>query len=41
MDNFFPNAELASEPGDTRVNQFETDVVLRDGSLVHVRPVLL
>jgi acetate---CoA ligase (ADP-forming) len=41
MDNFFPNAELTSEPGDTRVNQFETDVVLRDGSLVHVRPVLL
>ena len=28
-----------SEPGDARVNQFETDVVLRDGSLVHVRPV--
>jgi acetyl coenzyme A synthetase (ADP forming)-like protein len=41
MDNFFSNADLASESDNTRVNQFETDVVLRDGSLVHVRPVLL
>ncbi|MEJ2303857.1 MAG: GNAT family N-acetyltransferase [Anaerolineales bacterium] len=31
--------EHNEELGDTHVKQFETDVVLRDGSLVHVRPV--
>ena len=28
-----------SEHEDARLKQFETDVVLRDGSIVHVRPV--
>ena len=41
MDDFFSNKGLASGLRDTRINQFETDVVLRDGSIVHVRPVLL
>jgi acetate---CoA ligase (ADP-forming) len=39
MDNFSSNATLEPEPGDARVKQFETDVVLRDGSLVYMRPV--
>jgi acetyl coenzyme A synthetase (ADP forming)-like protein len=41
MDNFFSNASLVSGSREMHVNQFETDVVLRDGSLVHVRPAIL
>lgn len=37
MENF--NSRIHSEREDTRMKRFETDVVLRDGSLAHVRPV--
>jgi len=34
-----PRANSKSEPGDAGVQGSETDVVLKDGSLAHVRPV--
>jgi predicted CoA-binding protein/GNAT superfamily N-acetyltransferase len=39
MDNILSNENPRLEPGEAHVEQFETDVVLRDGSLAHVRPV--
>jgi acetyl coenzyme A synthetase (ADP forming)-like protein len=39
MEDFYSNDKRAPAPGDVRLQQFETDVVLEDGSIVHVRPV--
>jgi acetyl coenzyme A synthetase (ADP forming)-like protein len=39
MDDILSNTNPRPEPAGANVEQFETDVVLRDGSLAHVRPV--
>ena len=39
MDNILSNENPRLEPGEAHIEQFETDIVLRDGSLAHVRPV--
>lgn len=39
MNDLLSNTDQGPEARESRVERFETDVVLRDGSLVHVRPV--
>jgi len=39
MSTGIPQANSKPQPGDVSTERFETDVVLRDGSLAHVRPV--
>ncbi len=41
MDDFLSNTDQRPESRESHVEQFETDVVLRDGSLARVRPVRL
>jgi GNAT superfamily N-acetyltransferase len=38
MDKSFVDHQHIPDPVEARLKQFETDVVLKDGSLVHVRP---